>query len=430
MYGKNSNQLIVNQRNLMKVLQVNCVYKRGSTGKIVADIHKVLLNKGIESVVCYGRQRGQIESEPHVYKFCTEFEGNINHVLNRFGGASQFGSAFFSTQRLISIIRYEKPDVVHLQCINGYSVNIYKILKWLAKENIKTVVTNHAEFLYTGSCGHAYECDKWTKNPGCGNCPILREASDSMFFDNTSSSWIRMKEAFDCFKTENLIFTAVSPWVKTRFEMSPITNKFRCEVVLNGVETSIFKYKSDREVIRQSFGIRSDKKMIFHATASFDLSETSLKGGRYILELAKSMLDVEFVVAALRNDNVDNCPSNLKLIGATKSQEILASLYSAADLTVIVSRRETFSMITAESLCCGTPVVGFKAGGPESIALTQYSEFVDYGYTDKLKECIMLWIDKHFDKMTIADETQKRYSKEVMAEKYLSIYHKINSENR
>ena len=36
-------------------------------------------------------------------------------------------------------------------------------------------------------------------------------------------------------------------------------------------------------------------------------------------------------------------------------------------------------MVTAESLCCGTPVVGFKAGAPEQIAIKEFSEFVEYG---------------------------------------------------
>ena len=38
----------------MKILQINCVYKNGSTGKIVADIHTELKNAGHHSAVCYG----------------------------------------------------------------------------------------------------------------------------------------------------------------------------------------------------------------------------------------------------------------------------------------------------------------------------------------------------------------------------------------
>ena len=39
----------------MKILQINSVYKNGSTGKIVYDIHTGLTSKNIESIVCFGR---------------------------------------------------------------------------------------------------------------------------------------------------------------------------------------------------------------------------------------------------------------------------------------------------------------------------------------------------------------------------------------
>lgn len=45
-------------------------------------------------------------------------------------------------------------------------------------------------------------------------------------------------------------------------------------------------------------------------------------------------------------------------------------------------------MVTAESLCCGTPVVGFLAGGPESIAIEKFSAFVEYGDLNAIKESI------------------------------------------
>ena len=41
----------------MKVLQVNCVYDYGSTGKITKALHECLTARGIESVVVYGRRQ-------------------------------------------------------------------------------------------------------------------------------------------------------------------------------------------------------------------------------------------------------------------------------------------------------------------------------------------------------------------------------------
>ena len=107
----------------MKVLQINCVYNNGSTGKITYNIHTELLKYGIESVVCYGR--GEKNKEPNIYKISSEFYAHLNQIRARVTGII-YGGCWLSTQKLIYIIKNEKPDIVHLQCINGYFVNIYK----------------------------------------------------------------------------------------------------------------------------------------------------------------------------------------------------------------------------------------------------------------------------------------------------------------
>ena len=68
----------------MKILQINCVYDYGSTGKITRDIHKNLQKNGFDSVVLYGRR--QKVQEAGVYKTCTEFEAKAWNVLSRLTG--------------------------------------------------------------------------------------------------------------------------------------------------------------------------------------------------------------------------------------------------------------------------------------------------------------------------------------------------------
>ena len=46
--------------NKMKVLQVNTVCGIGSTGRIVTDIHKMLIGQGHESIIAYGRRESNI----------------------------------------------------------------------------------------------------------------------------------------------------------------------------------------------------------------------------------------------------------------------------------------------------------------------------------------------------------------------------------
>ena len=119
----------------MKILQVNCVYNKGSTGKIMCDIHIAAQKENIESVICYGR--GEKTSDKNVYKTSSELYSRINNLLSRFTGL-MYGGCAFSTGKLISIIKKEKPDVVHLHCLNGYFVNIYRLISWLNESKIKT----------------------------------------------------------------------------------------------------------------------------------------------------------------------------------------------------------------------------------------------------------------------------------------------------
>lgn len=408
----------------MKIIQVNCVYKKGSTGKIVADIHKVLINRGIESVVCYGRDRKPVKQEKGIHKFCYEWEGDLHHLCNRYFAGLSYGGNLIPTRRLIAIIAKEQPDIVHLHCINGFCVNIYDLLKYLGHHNFRTIITHHAEFFYTGNCGHAYDCNKWQSDPGCGKCPILSEATGSRTIDRSATGWKKMKAAVGCLKRENLLFTAVSPWVRARSLLSSITKGYDCVVVENGLETDIFHPRTDLNDLYERIGGKH-QTFVFHATASFTLDPDHIKGGYYIAALARMMPDTLFVVAALQVGDMSEIPENVILWGAAKDQHELARLYSAATATVITSRRETFSMITAESLCCGTPVVGFKAGGPETIALPEFSRFAVYGDTNELARMLQAQLATPHDAAAIATAAHARYSKEHMTSEYLKVYNKI-----
>ena len=332
----------------------------------------------------------------------------------------------FATRRLIKIIKHEKPDIVHLHCINGYCVDIYKLLQFLGNSEIKTVVTHHAEFFYTGNCGHAYDCVKFLNENGCYNCHMLKESTSSLWIDRTNDAWKHMKKSFSYFKEENIRFTAVSPWVVARSNLSPICNAFNCCSIYNGLDTNIFRVlpMSEIESVRNKIP-HEGKKIIMHVTAFFTTDANNIKGGAYIKRFAEMLPSYIFVVVASRIGAVDDIPSNVYVWGRASSQAQLAALYNAADLTIITSKRETFSMIIAESLCCGTPVVGFEAGGPESIAIKEYSSFVPYGdeanFISEIDRCAnLVW-----NSCVISNIAAAIYSKEEMTRGYINLYEKM-----
>lgn len=398
----------------MRILQVNSVYKVGSTGKIVDSIGAVLRDAGHEVFTCYGI--GDAYYDEFSQKTCSNAEHKVNALLARIDGIP-FGGPYLSNRRFIKTLKKFQPDVVHVHCINSFTFNIYHLLKYLAKNNIKTVVTLHAEFFHTGSCGHAFDCEKWKDK--CYDCAVYTSLTSSKLFDRSATAWKKMYDAFKDFKSENIAITAVSPWLAERAKQSSILKRFEVVYVPNGVDTATFHYIQDTHLIDRV----SYNKLVLFVTPYFSLKEDDLKGGRYISALAEKHPDYKFVVVASQQDgNMATLPKNVQLWGRAKSQEELAQLYSEADATLLLSQRETFSMVTAESLCCGTPVVGFMAGGPESIVLQDYSSFVEYGNTHALTDTLDQCLNTTYDKSEISFKAIILYSEENMAKSYFNVY--------
>lgn len=406
----------------MKVLQINCVYKKGSTGKIVYDLHTEFKKQNIDSVVCYGR--GQKSSEGDVYKTCSELYSKFNNLRSRLTGI-MYGGCYFSTFRLIKRIKQENPDIVHLQCINGYFVNIYKLVKWLKENDIPTVATLHADFMFTGGCGSSIDCHQWKNRTGCGysGCPRWRSETGSILFDRTNTMWKKMKYSFEGF--ENLTVVSVSPWLAERAKQSIIFADKENIPILNGIDTTIF-HSYDTVELKTQLKLNG-KKVIFHATACFSPQKKHLKGGYYVLELAKRLENENVIIlVAGRSEPIECIPNNIIFLGNVTDQKQLAQYYSMADVTLLTSERETFSMVTAESLCCGTPLVGFFAGGPESIALKEYSTFVKHGDIDALQDAVLQWLEKS-KPCDIEDAAHSKYSKQRMVQDYIKCYNKLLS---
>lgn len=396
----------------MKIVQINCVYNIGSTGKIVKDLHYGLLEKNLNSFVIYGR--GNKIYDDKIYKLGHEGIAKFNNVISRFTG-NIYGGCYFSTKKIINEIKKINPDVVHLQCINGYFVNIYKLLDFLKKNKYKTVLTLHAEFMYTGNCGYSLDCKQWIN--GCKKCLNKRSAINSIFIDKTSLNWKRMKTSFTGF--DNLTVVSVSPWLMNRAKQSSILGDFKNITILNGINTKNFFHFHNAQCMREKLGFAKSDKIIIHVNSLFN---NPIKGGKYVIDIAKKLNENIKIILVGVDKITEQLPKNIILMGKVSDQEYLGKLYSMADLTLLTSMRETFSMVVAESLCSGTPVVGFECGGAESIAISEYSSFVKYGDMEAILKKINFHLNKRYDKKLISNISIKKYSKDIMLENYMREY--------
>ena len=395
----------------MKVLHINCVYKKGSTGKIIYDLEQYNDINGVETLVLYGI--GDKHISKNSKKILNSFLLKINTLYTYLSGYMYKGS-MMATLKTIKYIKKQKPNIVHLHSINGHMVNIYYLLNYLKKNRIPTVVTNHGEFFYTGSFTHVPDKSNQYLTGEKENIVNAKKLTNSLFFDKTHQAIQKMKKSFDGF--EKLVITSVSPWVTSRSKHSFVLKNYEHITVLNGIDTKNVFYPREYQELKKELGTK-EEKIILHVTSGFD---NPLKGGKYMVELANTLLNQNYVIIFVGLDDKVNLPSNCINVGKVYDQNKLAEFYSLADVTVITSKKETFNMIVAESLSCGTPVVGFKAGGPETIAIDKYCDFVDFGDVEALKEKVIEKSNAKYQDIYL--EAHKKYDKDIMARKYIEVY--------
>lgn len=401
----------------MKILQINCVYGKGSTGKITRDLHHGLLARGYASAVIYGR--GQKVHEPHVYKLCSEGYAKLNNLRSRIDGMMYTG-AHIATTRIIRKIKEEKPDVIHVQCINGYFCHIFRLLNFIKSSRIPCVLTLHAEFMYTANCGYAGDCEQW--RDGCKKCPVLRKETLSWFFDRTGASWKRMHGIFKDWP--ELTVVGCSDWISRRAAQSGSLRDKTVLTLHNGIDNQSVFYprEGSREKLREAYGIPAEHRVILYVAPVF----SELKGFDLLLKVieAASELPVHFVLVG--DDRAVNLP-HVTVVGRVADQHELAELYSAADALFICSRNDNYPTVCLEAQSCGARIIAYDVGGVKETIYPRMGVTFPPEAVDLVKAYLADLPAGRIDPALLA-QARAYHSKERMIQEYADLYEKILKE--
>ena len=231
-----------------------------------------------------------------------------------------------------------------------------------------------------------------------------------------------MYNAVQGFDPKLLTVVSVSNWLQNRAAQSTIFKAYKNITVLNGIDINVFRIYTDDVIrkVREKYGIVNEN-VILHVTSDYD---APIKGGKYV-DMLGSIIeknDDNYKIVVVGPSKVLGNHGVINHLGIIRNQKDLAVLYSLASIVVLTSEKETFSMICAESLSAGTPIVGFKAGAPETIALPQYSSFCEYGDIDTLYSNMKSLLNAGYNRKEIESLAHKVYSSEKMSSEYLSVY--------
>jgi glycosyltransferase involved in cell wall biosynthesis len=192
----------------------------------------------------------------------------------------------------------------------------------------------------------------------------------------------------------------------------------------------------NKEQCRKDLGLPTDKKLILFGAAK--ISDVR-KGFRYLNEALQILKDnfpelskeIELVVFGKINKKTQKrFAFNTHTLKFISDPRMLVKLYNAADAFILPSLQDNLPNTVVESMCCGTPVVGFRIGGvPEMI------EHMKTGYLAEVKNSLslangiynMLLFSNDEQRQAVREAAVKKFSEDIVAQQYLSVYGKAIS---
>lgn len=333
----------------MKIVQINH-FSYKAAGSIMMNLHRDMLQKGIESYVVWGR--GRKAENDHEYYMDDKLGVNLHALYTRVSDRTGFGSVR-STKRLISWLEKIRPDIIHLHCIHGYYLNLPCLFDYIRKNNVKVIWTQHDCWSFTGHCAYfdSIGCEKWKS--GCYDCDQIKTYPIA-YVDASKRNWDDKRKLF-CGLNARIITPC--NWMNTLVKQS-FLGEYPVETIYNGVDLSTFKRTKRR--FRTEYGI--EKKFVVLGVAS---EWTERKGLKDIIQIYDKLdhNDYQIVIVGLTKKQLRQIPKGIIALQRTNDIQELTDIYSSADLFFNPTYEDNFPTTNLEALACGTPVLTYQTGG-------------------------------------------------------------------
>lgn len=332
----------------MKVLQINTVSGKGSTGRICVDIAKTLEPYGVETVIAYGYGNPVYKNS---YRIGSWIENKLHNFYSRVFGLQGTGS-ILATKRFISYLYKYQPDILHLNNLHGNYINYPILFQYIIQNKIPVVWTMHDCWAYTGKCAHYVnvQCEKW--KTGCKNCPNVHAYPPSIFLDKSTKGYYLKKKLYS--QLENVVIVGISNWIKHEAEQS-ILSHFKITRIYNWIDCDIFKPQGKDKSLMEKYGIDPQKFHVLGVCGRY----SRLKGSESWKYLSQHLPE-DCQVILVGNMEQGNEISNVVHIPYVDSPSNLSKIYSMADVFCNLSVAESFGKTTAEALACGTPIIVYN----------------------------------------------------------------------
>ena len=382
-------------------------------GRIAVDIYHTLEKNGDKGMIAYGRRTAP--EGIRAFRFGSPLDMGAHVLSTFFRGEHGFASGR-QTKRLIGRIRKWNPDVIHLQNIHGFVLQVEILFAYLKEAGKPVVWTLHDCWPYTGHCAfYDYTaCEGW--KTGCRACrEYQRTYPYALFRNHTIQNYERKRTAFT--GVADLTIVTPSRWLAGEVKQS-FLKEYPVQVIPNGIDRKCFR--PVKSLLRQRLGLEG--RFVILGVANV---WERRKGLEYFVKLSGRLSgEYKVILIGLSKKQIKSLPENIIGLERTSSAEELAEYYSMADVFVNATLEDNFPTTNLEALACGTPVITFNTGGsPESVD-ESCGQVVPKGDTEALIKAIRQEREAPRQSESCLKRAE-RYEKYDRFQEYVELYHRL-----
>lgn len=429
----------------MVVNHIN-TFPYGGAAIAATRLHQELNNSGISSRFLFrknDRVAGSFDAEPlephfairqprnPISKFFNKrriqrIRNNYDHHLaNRSETLELFSMAELIEPSSLKPNRFEN-QILHLHWL-AFTADYPSFFSSIPSST-PVVWTLHDMNPMTGGCHYSNQCQQFRS--GCGDCPQILNPSRN----DLSRIGFRIKQK--ALSRINLTVVTPSRWMLDLAKESPIfPRSTRFEHIQLGFDLNEFR-PNEKLAARDQLSAATENVVIGFGAETianhrkgFDLLINALQ------ELnCKDQVECFVFGSGEIIDNNDDLP-RFRNFGVINDAAKMRNFYSACDMVVVPSREDNQPQVGLEAMACGTPVIGFNAGGiPEYVRPGQTGRLAKAeDYSDLARQIEHLVTDRQ-ERQLLATGCRQMMEKEFdirkQAAKYANLYTQLLATNK
>ncbi len=316
---------------------------------------------------------------------------------------------------------FRAADVIHLHWVNQGLLSMDQLAR-IFNSGKPVVWTMHDLWPIAGICHHMLDCSQFQEH--CSFCPQLRYPGAH------DLSWKVFGQKQRVYSSAPLTFVGVSHWEADMARRSALARGHSVVVIPNAIPVEQF-HRQDRVQARAALGLPENARVVVFGAARLD---QPMKGINRLFEALGHLLGSEIdtpekplhllLFGGCKDSQLwQRIPCAYTYAGIVSGADVQSRIYSAADVVVSASDRESFGLTLAEAMACGCTPVSFDCGGQTDIIEHGRNGYLaHYPDVNDLAVGIRWALENPVEANTLRQSIVSRFSADVVAQQYIRLY--------